>query len=109
VFASPMPENDIRAFFESLPSRIPPDRVTGMTSSYLFEIANAGTWFVAVDGGKVAVEEGERDADVRISMSDGTFRKLVAREQNPMRAFMTGKIKVNGDMSAATKLQRLFG
>src|SRR4051794_38359906 len=99
----------VREWFEALPARIPPERATGMTSSYLFEIADAGTWYVAVHGGKVAVEEGERDADVRISMSGETFRKLVAREQNPMRAFMTGKIKVKGDMSAATKLQRLFG
>ena len=99
----------IREWFESLPARVPPERAAGLTNSYLFEIADAGTWFVAVDGDKLAVEEGERDADARISMSAETFRKLLAREQNPMRAFMTGKIKVKGDMSAATKLQRIFG
>jgi putative sterol carrier protein len=80
-----------------------------MSNSYLFEIADAGTWYVRVADGSVTVEEGEHAADARISMSADTFRKLVAREQNPMRAFMTGKIKVHGDMGAATKLQRIFG
>jgi len=98
----------VREFFAALPTRASSQRTAGMTNSYLFEIAGAGTWLVAVSDGTVTVSEGEHDADTRISMSADTFRKLVAREQNPMRAFMTGKIKVTGDMSAATKLQRLF-
>ena len=29
-------------------------------------------------------------------------------EQNPTTAFMTGKLKIDGDMGAALKLQKLF-
>jgi putative sterol carrier protein len=32
----------------------------------------------------------------------------VSGEQNPTAAYMTGKLKVKGDMSAALKLQKLF-
>jgi putative sterol carrier protein len=102
-------EQTVRDFFEALPSRVSTERTAGVSNSYVFEITDAGTWFVAVADDRVTVSEGEHDADVRISMSAATFRKLVTREQNPMRAFMTGKIKVTGDMGAATKLQRLFG
>ena len=34
--------------------------------------------------------------------------KLASGKQNPMTAYMTGKIKVKGDMGAATKLQKIF-
>jgi len=79
-----------------------------MTSSYLFEIDGAGRWRVEVDDGKISVTEGEGDADAVISTSAETFEKIVAGEQNPTSAYMTGKLKVKGDMGAAMKLQKLF-
>ena len=99
----------VQDFFAELPSRVPAEKTAGIRNSYLFEIPDAGTWVVDVDDGTVTVTEGEADADVRISMSEETFRKLAAGEQNAMRGVMTGKIKVKGDMGAATKLQKLLG
>ena len=100
---------NVREFFETLPEKVPPENTAGVTNTYLFEIKDTGTWLVAVDDGKVAVTEGEAEADVHIAMSEETFRKLAAGEQNPMRGVMTGKIKVRGDMGAATKLGKLLG
>jgi putative sterol carrier protein len=99
---------DIREFFETLPEKVPAENTAGITSSYLFEIHDAGTWFVAVDDGTVTVTEGDGEADVRIAMSDETFQKLAAGEQNAMRGVLTGKIKVKGDMAAAGRLQKLL-
>jgi putative sterol carrier protein len=99
----------VKEYFETLPSRVPPENTAGMTNSYLFEIKDVGTWLVAVNDGTVTVTEGEADADVRIGMSEEIFQKLVAGEQNPMRAVMTGKIKVKGNMGAASKLQKILG
>src|SRR5207237_2331993 len=104
----PVPDT-VESFFETLPSRVPAANIADMTNSYLFEIKKVGTWLVDVSNGRIAVNQGEGDADVRISMSEGVFQKLVAGEQNPVRAVMTGKIKVKGSMSAASKLQKLFG
>ena len=99
----------VKEFFETLPSRVPPEKAAGMKNTYLFEIDKVGTWLVAVDDGKVAVTEGEGQADVRFKMSEQTLRKLVAGEQNPATAVLMRKIKVDGDMAAATKLGKLFG
>ena len=42
------------------------------------------------------------------STSEENFEKIVAGEQNPTTAYMTGKLKIKGDMGAAMKLQKLF-
>jgi putative sterol carrier protein len=99
----------VQEYFETLPSRVPPENTAGMTNSYLFEIKDVGTWLVDVNDGTVTVKEGEAEADVRIGMSEEVFQKLVAGEQNPMRAVMTGKIRVKGNMGAASKLQKILG
>jgi putative sterol carrier protein len=98
----------VQDFFANLASRADPAKTAGMTNSYLFDIEGAGQWKVDVDDGAVTVTEGGGDADAVISASQETFEKIVAGEQNPTSAYMTGKLKVKGDMGAAMKLQKLF-
>jgi putative sterol carrier protein len=98
----------VREFFEQLPSRVDPAKTAGMNNSYVFDIQDVGQWTVRVEDGTVSVSEGTADVDCTISGSQETFEKLVAGEQNPTTAYMTGKIKIKGDMGAAMKLQKLF-
>ena len=98
----------VQDFFANLPTRADASKTAGMTNSYVFEIEGAGEWKVDVDDGSVTVTEGGGDADVTIATSQETFEKIIAGEQNPTSAYMTGKLKVKGDMGAAMKLQKLF-
>jgi putative sterol carrier protein len=95
-------------FFESLPTRADPSKLAGMTNSYLFDIDGEGQWHVVVQDGKLDVSEGGGDADATISTSSDVFEKIVSGEQNATTAYMTGKLKIKGDMGAAMKLQKLF-
>jgi putative sterol carrier protein len=97
-----------REFFEALPARADPARTAGMNGSWRFDLAPAGSWVVRVTGGEVRVEEGPGDAECTISASEQNFLRILNGEQNPMTAYMTGKLKVSGDLSAAMKLQKLF-
>src|SRR5437764_11023803 len=94
----------VQEFFQNLESRADSSKTAGMTNSYLFDIEGAGRWKVDVDDGKVSVSEGDGDADAVISASEETFEKIIAGEQNPTSAYMTGKLKIKGDMSAPMKL-----
>jgi putative sterol carrier protein len=98
----------VQEFFEGLPGRVDADRIAGMTNTYVFDIEGAGTWTVAIADGAVEVTEGASDADTTFSASEESFEKIVAGEQNPTTAYMTGKLKIKGDMGAAMKLQKLF-
>jgi putative sterol carrier protein len=100
--------DSVKEFFQSLESRADASKTAGMTNSYVFDIDGAGQWKVDVDDGKVTVTEGPGDADAVISASEETFQKIIAGEQNATSAYMTGKLKVKGDMGAAMKLQKLF-
>src|SRR5205085_2033601 len=96
----------VREFFEQLPSRADATKTTGMSNTYVFDIGGAGTWTVEVDDGQVQVREGAGDADCTISTSAENFERILSGDQNPTTAYMTGKLKVKGDMGAAMKLQK---
>jgi len=98
----------VREFFESLPSQVDASKTAGMNNTYVFEIDGAGTWTVDVRDGQVNVTEGGGDGDCTISTSEENFEKIVNGEQNPTTAYMSGKLKIRGDMGAAMKLQKLF-
>lgn len=96
-------------FFDALPSRVSPDRIEGMNNTYVFEIEGAGTWTVNVADGAVTVTDGaEEAADCTFSATEETFEKIASGEQNATTAYMTGKLKIKGDMGAAMKLQKIF-
>jgi putative sterol carrier protein len=95
-------------FFDALPSRVSPDRIEGMNNTYVFDIEGAGTWTVKVADGAVTVTDGAEDADCTFSASEETFEKIASGEQNATTAYMTGKLKIKGDMGAAMKLQKIF-
>ena len=97
----------VTEFFERLKT-IDAGKTAGMHNSYLFDIDGAGQWHVTVDDGAIEVKEGSGDADCTISTSEENFMKIVSGEQNPTTAYMTGKLKIKGDMGAAMKLQKLF-
>jgi putative sterol carrier protein len=98
-----------KEFFDTLETRVDASKAQGVNASYLFDVTGAGAWKVDVqDGSGVTVTEGAADAGTTITIAEDDFDRMVAGELNPMTAFMTGKLKVKGDMGAAMKLQKLF-
>lgn len=99
-----------REFFETLSANADPEQIAGVAHSYLFDIQGEGRWLVDVRDGRVTVTEGAggEDADVEFKTSSETFDKIASGRQNPTTAYLTGKLKIDGDMGAALELQKLF-
>jgi putative sterol carrier protein len=98
----------VQEFFDALPGKVDPDKTAGMNNSYVFDIEGAGAWTVSVVDGAVSVAEGAAEADCTLSASEETLMKIASGEANATTAYMTGKLKIKGDMGAALKLQKLF-
>ena len=100
-----------RAFFEGLEERATRAKLDGLEHSYRFEIEGEGSWNVRVHAGRVVVTEGPDDgaADATVRMKSDVFEGLISGKQNPATAYMKRRIKVDGDLGAVMKLQRLFG
>ena len=99
---------EAREFFETLETRVDASKTAGMNNSYVFNIEGAGTWQVDVADGTIKVTEDGVEGDVTINATEETFKAIASGEQNPTTAYMTGKLKIDGDMGAAMKLQKLF-
>ncbi len=54
----------------------------------------------------VATEELPADCTFRMSLDN--LEKIMSGDLNPMMAFMTGKLKIDGDKGVAMKLSSLF-
>jgi putative sterol carrier protein len=106
-----MPVNDLdpHEFFASLPDRADPERIHELNHSYLFDITGSGKWLVEVQDGTVTVtDNASGPADVTFKMTTANWEKIQARKLNPMVAYMTGKLKVSGDIRAAMALQAIL-
>lgn len=77
---------------------------SGFDRSVKFDTGNDGV--VVINGGTVSTEDAPADCTIKLSLED--FEALVAGDLNPTMAFMTGKIKVEGDMSVAMALSSLI-
>ena len=65
---------------------------------------------VHIDGNQnpPSVSNDDKAADCTIKMEFADFDDLINGKLDGMTAFMTGKLKIEGDMGVAMKLQQLF-
>lgn len=77
----------------------------GFDRSVKFDTGGDGV--IVIDGATVSTTDGPADCTIKLSLDD--LESLIAGDLNPTMAFMTGKIKVEGDMSVAMQLSQLLG
>jgi len=77
---------------------------------YMFDVAGKGKYFIDFKNGSGSVGEGDPGSkpDVTISMNEEVFLKIFNRELAPASAFMTGKVKVSGDLAKALTLEKVM-
>jgi putative sterol carrier protein len=105
------PDLTAEQLFEQMPSFLDASKAAGVTASYLFELsgAQAGTWWVKVENGTATSGKGSIDNPTTTIIADAEdWVKIATGKLNATTAFMSGKLKIKGDMNMALKLQGLF-
>lgn len=70
---------------------------------------SGGQWTVDCSSSPVRITTGETpSSSCRIEISDSDFVRLMSGELSPQIAFVTGKLRVQGDLSVALKLGKLL-
>ena len=69
-----------------------------------------GDYYMELTGGEIKTAKGKVDAPkLTITQAIEDWREINAGRLNPQMAFMSGKIKISGDMSLAMKLGSIMG
>jgi putative sterol carrier protein len=87
------------------------DRVAATHAVYEFQITGeqGGVWALNLrDEPFSVIEESAVEPDCTIIMKDEDFLTMLDGALKPQMAFLTGKLKVTGNMSLALKLSALF-
>jgi putative sterol carrier protein len=81
----------------------------GLNATLKFDCGADGV--IVIDGAATpnTVDNADRDTDCTIALTAAALAELLSGELDPTTAFMTGKIKVSGDMSVALKLHGVEG
>ena len=107
-----MPISDtVKEIIKTLPLAFQPDKAKGMDATFQFELTGegGGTWVAKIADGQCTVTEGKIDKpSAIISMEAADYVAIAQGKLNTAQAFMSGKIKVKGNMGLAMKLPTLF-
>jgi putative sterol carrier protein len=90
----------------TIKSRVGDD--AGLGATLKFDCGDDGV--IVIDGRAKpnTVSNDNRDADCTVGLTIGDLEAMLAGDLAPTTAFMTGKLRVEGDMGVAMKLQSLM-
>ena len=101
----------VKEVFEKMPEAFQSSAASGVDVVFQFKISGegGGDWNVAVKGGNCTVSSGTAASpSCTLSLSDADFMGLMSGKLSGMQAYMTGKLKINGDLMKSQLLSKLF-
>lgn len=92
--------------FESIKSRIEKKlgQAGAISGKFKFDFDDEGLLFVDATQNPAVLSEEDAEADVTLRTTVETFEAILDGTQDPTLAFMMGKLKVQGAMGLAMKL-----
>jgi putative sterol carrier protein len=107
------PMTTVKEIFQMIDSQLKedPSRADGIVAVYQFNLSGdeAGVYQVILRPDAGFVVEGEQEAsDCTLTIDSSDFKKMVEGELNGTEAFMSGKLKIDGDMGLALRLQEVL-
>ena len=101
----------ITELFEMMPDKFNPAAAVGLTKTLQWNITGdePGVWaFQIVNGVGQLIPGGVEKPDATFTTSSKVWLAIAEGKMDSMKAFMTGKLKVTGDMALAIKAPQFF-
>jgi len=96
---------------QEMPSYFLPEKAGNTNATIQFDLsgANQGKWFLKIADGKAESGKAEVEQPNMTMLADSQdFVKIFTGKMDPTSAFMSGKLKIKGDMGLAMKMQAMF-
>lgn len=106
-----MPISTCQEYFDTLDSRFVKEAAKGVDAIYQFNLTGdgGGTWHVIVKDMDITVGEGDHtEASSTITAKAADYVKIANNEMNGLRAVMTRKMRIGGNLVLARKMQAMF-
>src|SRR5213593_2980382 len=105
-------EGVLDGVFQGMAEAFLPDKAAGQSAVVQCDVTVAGephTYQLKIAGGKCEIVKGRADPPrVTLTLALPDLLRLVAGKLPPVQAFMSGKLKLQGDMMIATAMQGWF-
>ena len=98
--------------FEQMPSRFKKEAAQGLNAVYQFDLSGegGGKWQIVIKNDQCEIKEGAHPSpNATISMTAQDYLDMAVGKLNPQMAFISGKLRISGDMGLALRFQGLFG
>jgi len=105
-------ESVLDGVFQGMADAFLPDKAAGQSAIVQYDVTVAGqphTYQLKIGGGRCEIVKGRADTPrVTLTLALPDFLRVVAGRLPPVQAFMSGKLKLSGDMMIATAMQGWF-
>lgn len=103
--------DQVKEIFNAMPANLNADAAKGMNAVIQFNLTGdgGGNYYVTIKDGTCTVTEGSHQSpNMTMTMAAQDYVDMITGKLNGQMAFMSGKLKIAGDMGLAMKMQSLF-
>ena len=97
--------------FQAMPGKFRADKAAGVSATIQYDITGdqGGTWHAVIKDGACTVNPGAAaNPNLTLTMAAQDWLDMVAGKLPGQQAFMSGKLKLKGDMGLAMKIGGMF-
>ncbi|MBI4271007.1 MAG: SCP2 sterol-binding domain-containing protein [Candidatus Rokubacteria bacterium] len=101
----------VKETFEAMAGRFRADKAAGTNATIQYDVSGdgGGTWHAVIKDGTCTVSAGAgTNPNLTLQVSAQDWLDMVGGKQSGQMLFMSGKLKIKGDMGLAMKLGSLF-
>ena len=101
----------VKETFEAMAGRFRADKSVGTNAVIQYDVSGdgGGTWNAVIKDGACTVKEGAAtNPNLTLQVAAQDWLDMLSGKQNGQMLFMSGKLKIKGDMGLAMKLGSMF-
>jgi putative sterol carrier protein len=101
----------VKETFDAMSGRFRPDKASGTSAVIQYDVSGdgGGTWHAVIKDGACTVSPGPATTpNLTLMISGNDWLDMLSGKQSGQMLFMSGKLKVKGDMGLAMKLGSMF-